>query len=153
MPTGTHYTPEQIIGKLRETELEVAKGLTASQFVNNLSITEQTYYPGGKNREGFRPIKRSVLSLGERKRPSKTAFDPCETGQNNSAGRCVAKLLSSAKRRQAVDHTRNRRGRVHVSERRACRVLGQPRSTKRHKKHLPSDQRRLLKRIVELAGA
>jgi putative transposase len=39
-----------------------------------------------------------------------------------------------------------------VSERRACAVLNQPRSTQRRKKRVPSDEPRLLKRIVELAS-
>jgi putative transposase len=38
-----------------------------------------------------------------------------------------------------------------VSERRACRVLRQPRSTQRHRPHVPSDEPRLVRRMVELA--
>ena len=38
-----------------------------------------------------------------------------------------------------------------VSERKACRALGQPRSTQRRKPHVPDDEERLVKRIVELA--
>lgn len=39
-----------------------------------------------------------------------------------------------------------------MSERRACQVLNQSRSTQRRIKHVPSDEPRLLKRIVELAS-
>jgi putative transposase len=39
-----------------------------------------------------------------------------------------------------------------VSERRACQVLNQSRSTQRRIKHVPSDEPRLLRRIVELAS-
>ena len=39
-----------------------------------------------------------------------------------------------------------------MSERRACRVLGQPRSTQRHRALLPSDEPRLVTRIVQLAS-
>jgi putative transposase len=39
-----------------------------------------------------------------------------------------------------------------VTERRACRVLDQPRSTQRRCRHVPTDEPRLLKRIVELAS-
>ena len=39
------------------------------------------------------------------------------------------KLLSPARRRAAVEHVRRRLG---VSERRACRVIAQPRSTQRY---------------------
>ena len=52
-----------------------------------------------------------------------------------------------------VAHVRDCLGRDQVSERRACTVLKQPRSTQRRSKHVPSDEPRLLKRIVELASA
>ena len=39
-----------------------------------------------------------------------------------------------------------------MSERRACQVLSQHRSTQRRQRHVPSDEPRLLKRIVELAS-
>lgn len=39
-----------------------------------------------------------------------------------------------------------------MSERRACQVLNQSRSTQRRNKRVPSDEPRLLKRIVELAS-
>jgi transposase-like protein len=38
------YTPEQIIGKLREAEVTLAKGHTVVQACRSLGITEQTYY-------------------------------------------------------------------------------------------------------------
>ncbi len=40
-----------------------------------------------------------------------------------------------------------------VSERRACRVLGQPRSTQRHRVEVGEGEARLVARIVELAKA
>ena len=38
------FTPEQIIGKLREAEVELAKGATIAQVAKKLEITEHTYY-------------------------------------------------------------------------------------------------------------
>ncbi len=38
------YTPEQVIGKLREAEVALAKGQTVVEVVRTLGITEQTYY-------------------------------------------------------------------------------------------------------------
>lgn len=46
---------------------------------------------------------------------------------------------------------RNALGREKVSERRACRVLGQPRSTQRRVLQVPDDEPRLVRRMVELA--
>jgi len=42
-------------------------------------------------------------------------------------------------------------GRDHVSERRACRVIRQSRSTQRRVRRIPDDQPRLVTRIVWLA--
>lgn len=38
------HTPEQIIRKLREAEVELAKGQPAADVVRKLGIAEQTYY-------------------------------------------------------------------------------------------------------------
>jgi putative transposase len=38
------YTPEQIIGKLREAEVALAQGQTVAQVCRNLGIAEQTFY-------------------------------------------------------------------------------------------------------------
>jgi putative transposase len=51
-----------------------------------------------------------------------------------------------------VEHVRDALGRHCVTERRACRVLGQSRSTQRRCRHVPTDEPRLVKRILELAS-
>jgi transposase-like protein len=38
------YTPEQIIHKLREAEVELAKGATVGAAAKKIGISEQTYY-------------------------------------------------------------------------------------------------------------
>jgi transposase InsO family protein len=48
-------------------------------------------------------------------------------------------------------HVREQLGDMRVSERRACKVLGQPRSTQRRKAYVPDDEPKLVKRIIELA--
>jgi transposase-like protein len=53
MPRKRH-TPEQIIRKLREAEVELAKGLTTGDVVRKLGITEQTYYRWRKEYGGLR---------------------------------------------------------------------------------------------------
>lgn len=50
-----------------------------------------------------------------------------------------------------MTYVRNTLGPEIVSERRACRVLGQPRSTQRREPYLPDDEPRLVKRMIELA--
>ena len=44
MPRGKKFTAEQIIGKLREAEVELARGKTVPEVVRKLGVTEQTYY-------------------------------------------------------------------------------------------------------------
>jgi transposase-like protein len=53
MPRKRH-TPEQIIRKLREAEVELAKGQTTGDVARKLGITEQTYYRWRKEYGGLR---------------------------------------------------------------------------------------------------
>jgi putative transposase len=50
-----------------------------------------------------------------------------------------------------VDHVREAMGDQNVSERRACKVLGQPRTTHRHPRKMCGDELPLIKRVLELA--
>jgi len=43
MPKKRH-SPEQILGKLREVEVALAKGETVGRAVKQIGVTEQTYY-------------------------------------------------------------------------------------------------------------
>jgi putative transposase len=57
-------------------------------------------------------------------------------------------MVSPARRRSCVEHVARHLG---VSERRACAVLGQHRSTQRREPRAPGDEARLTAEIVELA--
>jgi hypothetical protein len=74
----------------------------------------------------------------------------CERPPRDALGG-AAQLLSlftaAASGREAKDAL----GRDRLSERRACRVLGQHRNTQRRKRHVPDDEPRLVTRIVWLA--
>ncbi len=48
------HTPEQIISKLREPEVEQAKGQPIKAVCKKLQITEQTYYRWRKEYGGLR---------------------------------------------------------------------------------------------------
>ena len=48
------HTPEQIIGKLREAEVEQSKGQSIKAICKKLQITEQTYYRWRKEYGGLR---------------------------------------------------------------------------------------------------
>jgi transposase-like protein len=48
------HTAEQIVGKLREAELELSRGRTIAEVVRKLGITDQTYYRWRKEYGGLR---------------------------------------------------------------------------------------------------
>jgi transposase-like protein len=48
------HTAEEIIGKLRTAEIDLAKGLSAAEVVRKIGITEQTYYRWRKEYGGLR---------------------------------------------------------------------------------------------------
>ncbi len=48
------HTAEQIIGKLRTAEIELAKGLGTAEVVRKLGIAEKTYYRWRKEYGGLR---------------------------------------------------------------------------------------------------
>ncbi len=48
------HTAEQVIGKLRTAEIELAKGLSTAEVVRKLGIAEQTYYRWRKEYGGLR---------------------------------------------------------------------------------------------------
>ena len=57
------HTAEEIIGKLRTAEIELAKGLGTAEVVRKLGITEQTYYRwrkqyGGMGTDQLKELKR-----------------------------------------------------------------------------------------------
>jgi len=58
-------------------------------------------------------------------------------------------VISPDRRRQAVEQVQEV---LDVSERRVCRVLGQPRSTQRYKKRVADDEEILTARIIALAS-
>ena len=58
-------------------------------------------------------------------------------------------MISPDRRRQAVDQVMEN---LNVSERRACRVIGQPRATQRYPKRIDEDEELLREQIVSLAS-
>jgi transposase-like protein len=54
MAKRQRHTPEQIIAKLREAEVKLAKGTALAQVCKELAITEQTYYRWRKEYGGLK---------------------------------------------------------------------------------------------------
>ena len=53
-PRGGKRTAEQIIGQLREAEVELARGKTVSEVVRKRGVTEQTYFRWKRDFGGLR---------------------------------------------------------------------------------------------------
>ena len=51
---GKRSTPEEIIAKLREVEVRLARGETTGQAVRSIGVTEQTYYRWRKEFGGLK---------------------------------------------------------------------------------------------------
>ncbi len=60
------HTPEQIIRKLREAEVELAKGQSTVEVARKLGITEQTYYRWRKEYGGLRVYQAKRLKKLEK---------------------------------------------------------------------------------------
>src|SRR5215211_5586705 len=85
--------------------------------------------------------------VGEGERPLKEDSRPAGSGHRHPKGGEPGKLLSPARRRAAVEHVR----RLGVSERRACRVIAQPRSSQRYEGRKTDRDRALVERMIELS--
>jgi len=66
MMSRKRYSAEQIIGKLREAEILLAKGQTVGQVSRVLGITEQTYYRWRKEYGGLKVSQAKRLKELER---------------------------------------------------------------------------------------
>ncbi len=60
------YSPEQIIAKLREAEVELAKGQNTGSVCRKLAISEQTYYRWRREYGGLRMDQAKRLKQLER---------------------------------------------------------------------------------------
>ena len=60
------HTSEEIIGKLRDAEVELGKGQSAQQACRKIGVTEQTYYRWRKEYGGLRLDQAKRLKQLER---------------------------------------------------------------------------------------
>ncbi|MFY9240757.1 MAG: IS3 family transposase [Roseovarius sp.] len=146
---GKRLKPEEIIAKLREVEVRLARGETAAQAARAIGVTEQSYYRWRKEYGGLQvgQAKRMKEIEKENARLRRAVSDLTldnQILQEVGAG----KVLSPSRKRIAVDHVVEELG---VSERRACRVIGQHRSTQRKPKVVREDEDHLTAAIIHLA--
>src|SRR5690606_28157590 len=85
---------------------------------------------------------------GKGERPAQTSGRRPSVGYGDPSGGRLGKFLSPARRRLAVEHVQQE---LRISERRACRVLRQPRAVQRYAPIVREDEEPLIQRIIELA--
>ena len=114
------HTPEQIVRKLREVERLLGEGQTIAEAAKRVEISEQTYHRWRNQYGGMKADDAKRLRELER--------------ENARLKRIVADkeleidaLKEIARREAVLQHA----DRLALSERRACRVTGQHRSTQR----------------------
>ena len=66
MAKRQRHTPEQILSKLREAEVKLAKGTEIAQVCKDLAITENTYYRSRREYGGMKVDQAKRLKELER---------------------------------------------------------------------------------------
>ncbi|MDE0383537.1 MAG: IS3 family transposase [Defluviicoccus sp.] len=143
------YKPEEIVSLLRQAEVLHGQGLSMADAIRQLGISEVTFYRWRKEYAGMSgdQLRRLKELEKENERLRRAVSDLTLDKQIlKEAGR--GKLLSPSRRRQCIDHVCDRLG---VSERRACRVLGQHRSAQRRIPRGRDDEDRLVADMIALA--
>ena len=144
------HTPEQIITALREAEVGLANGKTVGMVSRELGISEQTYYRWRQEFGGMKVDQaRRFKELEKENARLKRAVANLTVDKLILEEATKGKLLSPERRRRCVVHVRQRLG---ASERHACHVLGQPRSTQRRVKKVRVDESALRTDVIRLAS-
>ncbi|MGE0056153.1 MAG: IS3 family transposase [Hyphomicrobium sp.] len=148
MPKKNHK-PEEIVSKLRQADVLIAQGSKIPDVVRTIGVTQVTYYRWRREFGGLQmdQVKRMKELEQENQRLRKAVSD-LTLDKMILAEAAKGKLLSPSRRRQCIDHVRDT---LKVSERRACTVLGQHRSTQRKVPNGREDEERLTADTIELA--
>jgi transposase-like protein len=145
------HTPELIIRKPRIAEQMLSEGRSIDEAAKALEVSEQTLHRrrnqyGGMKAAGAKRLKsprgeRAAEAPGRRQGAGDLALKEAADRQG--------KLLSPSRRRRAVRVLMNRVG---LSERRACRIARQNRSTQRQRPRVAPDDASLRARPRRTSG-
>ncbi|WP_152568667.1 IS3 family transposase [Microvirga sp. BSC39] len=143
------HTAEEIVSKLRQVDVLTAQGRTVAEAIRQIGVTEVTCYRwrseyGGLKSDQVKRLKELEMENARLRR----AVSDLTLEKLILKEAAFGKLLSPARRRACVDHVIAQYG---VSERLACRVLGQHRSTQRKIPRQPEDEAALTADIIALA--
>ena len=149
MPTRS-YKPEQIVAVLRQIEVQMGNGKTAPQACKEAGIHTQTYYRWRKEYGGLKVVQTKRLKELEKENTRLKRFGSgAFSGEAGAAGCGTGKLLSPERRRCAVERAWEQHG---LSERHACRLLGQWRGTQRYEPIHRVDEDALTRAIIALGA-
>jgi putative transposase len=130
------HSPEQIIRKLREADAELAKGIAVPEIWKALGIAENTYYRWRNQFGGIKADEMKRLKDLEKESSRLKALVADLSLDKAILKEAVhfvydrpGRLVSPARRREAVVRAM---AAFRISERRACRALGVPRSSQRY---------------------
>ncbi|WP_238273001.1 IS3 family transposase [Methylobacterium cerastii] len=144
-----HPKPEEIVAKLRQADVLISQGQSVADAIRALGVSSVTYYRWRREFGGLKSdqVRRMKSLETENARLRKAVADLTLDKlilQEASPG----KLLSPARRRACVEHIQLT---MNISERRACRALGQHRSTQRKVPRGRDDEEALTADLVALA--
>ena len=143
------HTPEEIVAKLRQVDVLVAQGTPVADAIRAIGVTEVTYYRWRQEYGGLKSDQvQAHEGAGDREPAPAQGDRGPHARQADPAGGRPGKLLSPARRRACVEHIRSV---LTVSERRACRALGQHRSTQRKAPRGREDEEQLTADLIALA--
>ncbi|AYO86650.1 IS3 family transposase (plasmid) [Methylobacterium brachiatum] len=139
----------RIAPKLRQVDVLVSQGRKVAEAIRSIAVTEVTYYRWRSEYGGLKgdQVKR-LKSLETENQRLRRAISDLTLEKLILKEAAFGKLLSPARRRACVDYVMAEHG---VSERFACRVLGQHRSTQRKCAVVVEDEAALTTAIVALA--
>ncbi|MEO0525558.1 MAG: IS3 family transposase [Pseudomonadota bacterium] len=143
------YSTEEIIRKLREADVLIGQGQNVSDVIRHLGVSDVTYYRWRKEYGGLKIDQAKRLKDLEKENARlKRLLADAELDKAILKEAAFGKLLSPERRRRFVDHVTDKLG---VSQRRACRCVGQTRSTQWRKLKVSNDEPALTSAIVDLA--
>ncbi|MEM6332166.1 MAG: IS3 family transposase [Planctomycetota bacterium] len=144
------HSAEEIVNKLREADVLLGQGQTVAHACKRLGLGEQTYYRWCREYGGMKVDQaRKFKELERENARLKKLLAESELDKAILREAAGAKTLSPTRRRRVVREVMDH---LEVSERRACKVLGQPRAVQRYLPIERSDGGPLTRRIVELAS-
>jgi len=119
---------EEIVRKLRDADAMLAAGRDLAAVLQALEVSEATLHRWRNQYGGMKSEEAKRRKQLEEENARLKRLRGAGAGSVDAQGGGVKKLVSPAARRAAVEHLQ---ARFDVSERRACAVLDQPRSTQR----------------------